>query len=74
MATATAKNHFRKVRNPEDYYHWDDVPVSDIKTRKVTMANHDPSDPHGDHPHLQLQPTLGKAIRIYWQNPFAGQK
>jgi len=24
-------------------------------------------------PHLQLQPTLGKAIRIYWPNPFAGQ-
>jgi RHS repeat-associated protein len=72
--SATAKTHFRKVRNPEDYYHWDDVPVSDIKTRKVTMANHDPSDPHGDHPHLQLQPTLGKAIRIYWPNPFAGQK
>ncbi|SDO69144.1 RHS repeat-associated core domain-containing protein [Pseudomonas arsenicoxydans] len=71
--SATAKTHFRKVRNPEDYYHWDDVPVSDIKTRKVTMANHDPSDPHGDNPHLQLQPTLGKAIRIYWPNPFAGQ-
>lgn len=42
--------------------------------RKVTMANHDPNDPHGDRPHLQLHPVKGEAIRIYWPNPFKGQK
>lgn len=72
--SATAKTHFRKTKEPEKYYHWDDTPVSDIKTRKVTMANHDPSDPHGDHPHLQLHPVKGEVIRIYWPNQFEGQK
>jgi hypothetical protein len=72
--SATAKKHFRKTKEPENYYHWDDTPISNIKTRKVTMANHDPADPHGDHPHLQLHPTKGEAIRIYWQNPYENQK
>jgi hypothetical protein len=72
--SVTAKKHFRKTKEPEGYYHWDDTPISNTKTRKVTMANHDPTDSHGDHPHLQLHPTEGEAIRIYWQNPYENQK
>ncbi|AJQ94757.1 RHS repeat domain-containing protein [Gynuella sunshinyii] len=68
--SVTAKEFFRTIDGKEPYYHWDDIPVSNIETKKVYMANHSPDDPHSAQPHLQLHPVDGKVIRIYWPSNF----
>jgi hypothetical protein len=72
--SVTAKDYFQTPGGKESYYHWDETPVSNIETRKTYMANHSPIDPHSAMPHLQLHPKDGKVSRIYWPNPFEGQK
>ncbi|MBC3217183.1 RHS repeat-associated core domain-containing protein, partial [Serratia fonticola] len=73
--SVTTKDYFEVNRsNKEPYYHWDDVPVSDISTRKVYMVNHEVNSLHGEMPHLQLHPVGEKAIRIYWPNKMESKK
>ncbi|WP_334598651.1 RHS repeat-associated core domain-containing protein [Pseudomonas alvandae] len=72
--SVTAKDFFQTPEGRESYYHWDETPVSNTKTRKTYMANHSPTDPHAAMPHLQLHPKDDKVIRIYWPNSFEGQK
>ncbi|NYA44659.1 RHS repeat-associated core domain-containing protein [Serratia fonticola] len=67
--SVTAKDYFKvNLTTKEPYYHWDDTPMSDIQSKKIFMANHDINDAHGALPHLQLHPTRGRAMRIYWPN------
>ncbi|MFC0228837.1 RHS repeat-associated core domain-containing protein [Serratia aquatilis] len=73
--SVTAKDYFEVNRTTkEPYYHWDDVPVSDISTRKVHMVNHEVNNVHGEMPHLQLHPIEGRAKRIYWPNKMESKK